>query len=183
MKKFLAVIFAAVLAVVSLAGCSGNDPEYVSAKDGEWIEVQSIVYYLNDDTSYSSSQTSYTSWKYRKYYFVRTKLNSTSITKEEYDNAPESQKETPYPTNHVTSLSSLKNLSSSIGKTFYRENYSYDRSYYEKVILENYEIFPLKVRFAQDGSIYISSFAETNNHKPSTIRIKPLSYEITYFND
>lgn len=103
MKKLLCTIFAALLAVVSLAGCgksetpnndntqkpiNGNtqpnkDPSYVSGENGEWIEVQSIKYDTPKDGT--KTQTSY--------YITTTK--QVSVSKSEYENAKEEQLKIP----------------------------------------------------------------------------------------
>ena len=174
MKRFFATLFAVAVALVSLVGCNSthtSTPTYITAKDGEWLEVSSITYYLNNNTSYNDGSTTVISYKYEKYYFVDIEFDRTETTKEEYDNAPENQKEMPFPTNHVASLSSLKHLSSSVNKTFYTYRYNahpediFSPYMYYSNVLKSYEIFPLKVRFHEDGSLEISSFKDYNVHE------------------
>ena len=70
MKRFFATVFTVAVALVSLVGCNSthtSTPNYITAKDGEWFEVSSITYYLNNDISYDGGSTTVISYKYEKY--------------------------------------------------------------------------------------------------------------------
>lgn len=171
MKKFFAVLMAAVLLIlpVSLSACSGG-----------WQEIHSITY--TTDTG-SKTLTSTYEWN----------LIRDDISKEEYDSASDDMK---YPIGSTISShgiipidrnSLLSELSKKQGKTYYRcichinefeENI--EVLGYEQVFFDNYEIFFIKIKFIDKSEFEIQYY---ENEEIITKKVFPLSYEITYFDE
>ena len=167
MKKLFSILCAFVISsVVFFAGCSDK-----------WTEVQSITYHTD------SGSTTYTSTIYR---------NATDIeliTEEEFNNAPPEYTESVMgygwhsslviPINRTETLKKVKNT---VGKTIYVTAYSiYDsqRQMY-KCQIESYELRYVKIRFIKNDNLEINYYDEAENR---TVKVKPTSYEITYFED
>ena len=58
MKKLFVSFLTLILVVLTAAGCgsSADKPIYNSAKNGEWVEIQSITYDLNGSRSTLTSK-------------------------------------------------------------------------------------------------------------------------------
>lgn len=158
-KLFSSLCVFAIICLLAFSGCS----------DG-WTEVQSITYYTD------SHSTTYTSMVYRKIKDIET------ITESEYAQAPESQKEFRFdfftfdleiPVNRKPTIKKVKN---SVGKTVYSTS---DR-YYHKFVVESYELRYVKIRFSENDCLEINYY---DSDKNKTEKVKPTSYEITYFED
>ncbi len=172
MKKLFVSFLTLILVVLTAAGCgsSADKPIYNSAKKGEWVEIQSITYDLN------GSRPTLTS-KYKSEY------ESEEITKDEYDNAPDDQKtdwnrffnSNPI---EVNRQELVINPSKFIGKTFYYGNF-----YYRKAILTNLTIRYVKIKFLDDSTFELNYYEDLSDEYAKTIRVKPVAYCITYFNN
>lgn len=187
MKKYLCTVLAALLALVSLVGCGGSAsaPEYNSAKDGEWFEIQSITYYLNNSTyQYSAEEYTLTS----KY--IWEVGDTENIEKEEYIAAKKDQEIISFSSGAIgiNRKDSIKNPTKYIGKYYYFTSYGYPEDIYYKKQLLSCNIYYVKIRFLENENIELNYceynikdiFSDFNN---KTIRIKPLAYSITYFSD
>ena len=181
MKKFFAVIFVTLLVVASLVGCSStSSPNYISAKDGEWVEIHSVTYYTNNEanSTYESSKYTITST-----YCVET-TKPEEITQEEYLDASENKISSSINLSggefSVDRESTLQALQNSTNKTF---NYiDYPNNYY-KVTVKSYEIRYVKIRFLDNDTFELNYYYGINDISYTTIRVKPLSYTVTYFNN
>lgn len=164
----LAFILPFSLILVSCGKSNNNDNI-----ENDWIEVQSITYVLKDGTSISSSISWHTTgW--------------TSITEEEYNNAPYSQKWGNSDYRKMNALIRINrkeffdNENKSLNYTYYGYKEGFSKIFYKET-LSNYEIRYVKVRFLNDDILELNYYDIADGF--ITIRIKPLSYEITYFND
>lgn len=162
MKKLFSILCAFVISsVVFFAGCSDK-----------WTEVQSITYHTD-----SGSKT-YTSTIYRKI------KDTEIITESEYEQAPKDQKEFRFDSFTfdleipVDRNDMIKKVKNTVGKTIYSTSYP-DR-YYHKFVVESYELRYVKIRFIENDNLEINYYDEAENR---TVKVKPASYEITYFED
>lgn len=177
MKKLFVSFLTLILVVLTAAGCgsSADKPIYNSAKNGEWVEIQSITYDLNGSRSTLTS-------KYKSEY------EAEEITKDEYDNAPDDQKTDrdlfvgSYSI-EVNRQEFVINPSKFIGKTFYYRLSGYDNFYYRKAILTNLTMKYVKIRFLDDSTFELNYYENLSDEYAKTIRVKPLSYCVTYFNN
>lgn len=188
MKKFICSLLLVCLAAV-FAGCGSSDTPKLpdTVKNGEWFEVQSVTY-----CSYTSAQYTYTSR-------CKYEYEQQIATKEEYDNASDKQKDFSignlydFSINRKVYLDDFKYWSNN---PYYRFIYNYIdyeqyEEYYYKYVLKNYEFYYVRVRFLDNNCFEINynNYNETNNYNATpqdyntTIRVSPLSYKITYFND
>lgn len=185
MKKVFAVIFVALIGVFSLAGCisTSNRDNYnsASAKDDEWIEIQSVTYYTNNEN------TTLVAYEHNVTSTVKIETTETEkITQEEYLNVSEDKKPPSIIRNSIGNnnfsvdrKSDLQTLQNSINKTYVYCNYYLNPTYY-KATVKSYEIRYVKIRFL-DNEIFELNYY--NGTEYITIRVKPLSYIVTYFNN
>lgn len=178
MKKLFVSFLTLILVVLTAAGCgsSADKPIYNSAKKGEWVEIQSITFDMN-----GSGSSTYTS-KYKSEY------EAEEITEDEYVNAPDDQKKDrdlfvgSYSI-EVNRQEFVINPSKFIGKTFYYRLSGYDNFYYCKAILTNLTMKYVKIRFLDDSTFELNYYENLSDEYAKTIRVKPLSYCVTYFNN
>ena len=181
MKKLFVSFLTLIRVVLTAAGCGSSangaeNPKYNTAKDGEWVEIQSITFDLN-----GSSQSTYTSNCISEY-------ESEEITKDEYDNAPDDQK-TDWnrffgsDTIEVNRQELVINPSKFIGKIFYYRLSGYDNFYYSKAILTNLTMKYVKIRFLDDSTFELNYYENLSDEYTKTIRVKPVAYRVTYFNN
>lgn len=171
MKKFFAVLMAAVLLIlpVSLSACSGG-----------WQEVQSITY-TTDTGSKTLTST---------YIFDHTTVD---ITKEEYNPDLQDQITVSYHGNIPKSRKEfIDELSNNKNKVEHFHYYRNDEGmiatgpvdgYYEvfrKTTFFNYTIHYVQIKFYEDGSFELRYY---ENNETISAHVLPSSYEITYFND
>lgn len=173
MKKFFSSLCVfSILSLLAFSGCTSDNSNTAS----EWVEVQSITYSIKD-----GSEKKLTSTVYRKISDLQT------ITLEEFENAPEEQKEYPYSLDYSSSevpidrKPMIEKVQKSLGKTIYSAN-NLLNCYY-KFIVENYETRYVKIHLLDDGSIKINYYETLNALGFTTINVLPVSYEITYFKD
>lgn len=167
MKKLFSILCAFLISsVVFFAGCSDK-----------WTEVQSITYHTD-----SGSKT-YTSTIYRN------ATDKESVTEEEFNNAPPEYTESvigygwdPSLVIPINRTETLKKVKNTVGKTIYVAAYSYDGQMrrFDKVEVESYELRYVKIRFIENDNLEINYYDEAENR---TVKVKPASYEITYFED
>lgn len=168
MKKFFCAIFSFVLvSLLCFTGCS----------DG-WTEVQSITYAIG---SYS---TTYTSTFYMD-------ISTEFITKEEYQSILESGTTSEF---HIREFNDITNgvipvdrescLSEyTVGKTYLARNkaISIEESIYlYKFTVNKKEFRYVKIKFVDNDCLEISYYDDDEN---KTVKVKPTSYKITYFED
>lgn len=170
MKKIRKLFVTAVL----LAICVCCIVPFAACGDG-WEEVQSITYKTN-----SSSKTLYSKciWD----------ITYQDILKEEFDNAPDKDKqftnsqEYPWMFNPNSNININRkdfiNISNkNIGLTVYLAiSYGNEDYEYKKVTYNSYTLNYVKIKFNSDNSIEI-------NYDGETTKVLPLSYEVSYFED
>lgn len=174
MKKLFVSFLTLILVVLTAAGCgsSADKPIYNSAKKGEWVEIQSITFDMN-----GSGSSTYTS-KYKSEY------EAEEITEDEYVNAPDDQKKDrdlfvgSYSI-EVNRQEFVINPSKFIGKTFYY----YYGFHYHKAILTNLTMRYVKIKFLDDSTFELNYYEDLSDEYAKTIRVKPVAYFITYFNN
>lgn len=174
MKKFFCAIFSFVLvSLLCFTGCS----------DG-WTEVQSITYAIG------SSSTTYTSK-------IVIHVIYEDIEETTYNNAPEEKKhewflsnsQLPHThdvindisVNRQESISSVENElnTETFNKIFTADFFGEEMVIYNKCH-ETYELRYVKIRFSDNDCIEINYYDDDEN---KTVKVKPASYEITYFED
>ena len=173
-KLFSSLCVFAIICLLAFSGCS----------DG-WTEVQSITYYTD------SHSTTYTSMLYYN-------VTSESIKETDYIEAPESQKNkfcfkrsysAEIDVDRKKSLDdfdkNLENKNIEIGKIYYSKYYEdmdWEQKYpvYIKYTINYQELRYVKVKFTDNDCLEISYYEEGNN---KTEKVKPTSYQITYFED
>ncbi len=186
MKKIIVILSVALTALLCAlgAGCGGSDLPS-STPNGEWLEVQSIKYSTN---STDHGTTSYVSTSYILKSTCRFDAETEASTAEEFESAPDDLKKYSYsyyhsseaemPLNRKEFLDTTKN---SIGKTYYiKDEDYYNATYYYKTTLKSYELRYVRVRFLEDNCIELNYY---DGSEQTTIRVLPLSYTVTYFND
>ena len=169
MKKFFAVLMAAVLLIlpVSLSACSSATSE---TGYGDWIEVQSITYHVGDETTTLTST-------------YEIGLSDTrQSSRKEFDATPDEQKLTIDTFGvsdeiEIDKSNIIDNPSQLIGNEYYIK--VEDHSQYIIAKVESYEICYVKYRTLSDGMI------EVTHNKWGigyiTQKILPVSYEVTEF--
>ena len=175
MKKFFCAIFSFVLvSLLCFSGCSPATTSDESNKQNQWIEVQSITYCIKDGEEKTLTSTVY-----------RNIVNNEQITQEEFENAPEEQKELIHNLDiytlevSVNRKEMIKDLNSTVGKTIYSWSYA-ER---QKFVIKSYEFRYVKIHFVDNGGMEINYYETSDNLGFTTINVLPVSYEITYFND
>ena len=181
MKKLFVSFLMLILVVLTAAGCGSSangaeNPKYNTAKDGEWVEIQSITFDLN-----GSSQSTYTSRCISEY-------EAEEITKDEYDNAPDDQKKDQglfFGTKpiEVNRQEFVINPSKFIGKAYVYMWGAYYNPHYSKKIITNLTMKYVKIRFLDDSTFELNYYENLSDEYAKTIRVKPLSYCVTYFNN
>ncbi len=181
MKKLFVSFLTLILVVLTAAGCGSSangaeNPKYNTAKDGEWVEIQSITFDLN-----GSSQSTYTSNCISEY-------ESEEITEDEYDNAPDDQKQyhvlfSRSNTIEVNRQEFVINPSKFIGKTYVYMWGAYDNPHYSKRIITNLTMKYVKIRFLDDSTFELNYYENLSDEYTKTIRVKPVAYRVTYFNN
>lgn len=173
MKKVFVSFLTLILVVLTAAGCgsSADKPIYNSAKNGEWVEIQSITYDLNGSRPTLISR-------------VISEYEAEEITKDEYDNAPDDQKigQGLFVGSYSIEVNRQEfviNPSKFIGKTFYY----YYGFHYHKAILTNLTMRYVKIKFLDDSTFELNYYEELSDEYAKTIRVKPVAYCITYFNN
>lgn len=169
MKKLLATIciFLLLPIVCVSAGCN------TSNSNGNWVEIKSIRYYLNRPLNgYHETE------EYRLTSFYECEIVTEEVTQEEYDNASNEQKVEISSYGYIASnrqefISSLKKFRNT---PFYNYRYSYSKN-----IIKNYKLYYVKVKFLDNNCLELSYYDTYNDHDHITMRVMPLSYEITYF--
>ena len=160
MKKFFAVLMAAVLLIlpVSLSACASDIPKEIDSDD--WVEVYQI------DTG-NLNITSEWIFNYKE----------ENITEEEYaENTFLIGTQGIIPRDKSERDDLLKNLSENVGKKTYNRYVNNGEVRYKATTYTDYELHYVRVKFFDDGSLGI-------NYNESTIRILPETYTITYFNN
>lgn len=169
MKKFLLPLsLAAVFFILCFTGC--NNSAKNSDNDG-WIEVQSITYYLQDN---AYTHTSNYVWDYTEEKITQEEFcTATNIAPEDLSSIqyPFPLEKDEIPADRQELFNRLKSIKNS---TKYSFSNTYNQYHFYKRLYTDYTIFYIKVRFCNDGSL---EWQYKNEKK----RIKPLSYEITYF--
>ena len=179
MKKLFVSFLTLILVVLTAAGCGSSangaeNPKYNTAKDGEWVEIQSITFDLNG----SSQSTSRCISEYEE----------EEITKDEYDNAPNDQKRYQFLFSDFNSIEVKRqefviNPSKFIGKTYVYMRGAYYNPHYSKAILTNLTMKYVKIRFLDDSTFELNYYENWSDGYAQTIRVKPVAYRVTYFNN
>ena len=171
MKKFFSSLCVfAIICLLAFSGCSSESSNDAS----EWVEVQSITYYI-DTTNYQHTAQEK---KLTSYIYAKIK-DRKQITESEYTEASQELKTSFFaqtdnldiPENRNETIKQIKKL---VGKTIYSNYWGY-----QKYFFESYEIRYVKVRFINSDCLEIN-YVDSKSHY---IKILPLSYEITYFED
>lgn len=170
--------------VVPFAGCGGADdtPDLPDAtKNGEWIEVQRITYWTNTGSYTTSGATIY---DLVSTYSIEAEIEE--VSKEEYDRATDEQKNS-IPDYNITDVympinrkEIISTYSSLTGKTYFI--YSSSSNSYFRLSL-NFVLRYVRVRYLDNNCIEINYYETSKNQGYTSMRILPLSYSITYFND
>ena len=179
MKRFFATLFAVAVALVSLVGCNSthtSTPTYITAKDGEWFEIQSITYSLTTNYTLTSKH----SWETG---------DRENIDKDEYIDAIKDQENISLSGNiDINKECLIKKPEQYIGIYYYYDEYNYSNYLFYKTKLLSYNLYYVKIRFLGNDDIEINycdynadSYKGKNTNQ--TIRVKPLAYKITYFNN
>lgn len=179
-KLFSSLCVLIFVAALCFSSCSPVKTSESSNNASEWVEVQSITYSIKD-----GSEKKLTSTVYRKI------SDRQTITEEEFENAPEEQKEYPYSLDLSLSILEipvnrnefLKQEQEKVGNTIYSQCPHYSELYYFKSFMESYETRYVKIHLLDDGSIKINYYETLNALGFTTINVLPVSYEITYFKD
>lgn len=172
MKRKLFIVLISFLTclccIIPFAGCGSDDsPKLPSEiKNGEWIEVYNITYFIN---SFNGTHTSNELKLESSYELER---DTEQVSQSEYDNASAEQKYFDLPSTMINRKAFITKLKQWIEKPYY----FFDGSSCFKTTIKSYKIKYIRVRFLNDNCIEI-------NDSNKTIRVLPLSYSITYFND
>ncbi len=175
-KKLFCILMVLILPIsILLVGCGDGEPQTINNNENEWLEVQSISYIINNEEYTQTSQIKY------------NVENIESITWEEYESAPSDYKIGTSISDFYSNAQTIdifKNEIKTANK--YVGNICYFASIYDsncsKGLISSYEIYYLKVRFMGSDILEINYYDNLLS-STTTSRIKPTSYEITYFND
>lgn len=171
MKKlsiFLSFLFA--FTFLFLTGCNPSN-------NSDWVDIQKITYAVESSQSFTSTCL----WD----------ISIDEIEESEYESVPDHQKSvtSSNPRNYyseeidINKKDFLSKVKKQEGRTFY---YAYENGYnnkytYYKVTYKAYELRYVKVRFLENNNLEIMYFETMNNSEYTTLRVLPLSYQITYF--
>lgn len=181
---------------VPFTGCGNTDTPNLpsTTKNGEWIEVQSITYWTN--AYLTDGTTQYVSSRYNLKSACYIETESEEVTEAEYNSATDELKGYPllssnFSNNRKEYITTLDNW---VNKYYYvvsyeYVNYEYIPTHYFKEAIKSYKLYYVKVRFLDNNNLEInfSNYNENQNFTPNsyntTIRVLPLSYTVTYFNN
>ena len=177
MKKFVFPFCFILLFSVFFAACDNSQQNHSEEYVSDWVEVQSIAYYINPyGSSYPISYTSYYEWDYSRSSVTQEEFcSATDISPEEINtiSTGEFLASNDLPSSIKAKNELISSLNQRKGETSY---YKTNNNYFYKVLVTNYTIYYVQIRFFTDGSLSIK-------YKDDTRRVKPISYSITYFAD
>ena len=179
MKKFIA-LFLSVMVLFSLAACGNGSASSDGFTQGsEWIEVQSIEYFLND-SQYPHSNILFEKHTITSSFYVDFSDEKEEVTKEEYDNAQLYYYDLITDQEIHPDKSNLQTYLQYKDKYAYHKYHDYDN---DKIIFFKYKLTTIitdyvNIRFLSDGSLEIKTVSSLPEETSNITRIKPLSYSI-----